>query len=109
MTLIRTLPSTRPVLSSALAAGAASTVLLLAGLYLDTPWKKQGNKEWAFTTDHQSVAALLASLGFVAAGVAVVLALNARSRLGRTTATAWIVLVIAALTTVAAIELALVG
>jgi hypothetical protein len=72
MTATQTRPGTRPLTGPATAAGAASTVLMLAGLYLDTPWKKQGNQEWALTSDHESIAGLLVSLGFVAVGLAVV-------------------------------------
>jgi hypothetical protein len=157
MTAIQTRPGTRPLLGPATVAGAAASVLMLAGLYLDTPWKKQGNKEWALTTNHQSIAGLLLSLGFVAAGLAVVfgvvvsrglrgpartatrrslalavtgavsavvfwtglpvilavgavvLAVDSRMRLGRTPTTTWIVVVLAVLTTAAAVSLALVG
>jgi TM2 domain-containing membrane protein YozV len=157
MTTTQTRPGTRPLLGPALAAGAAATVLLLAGLYLDTPWKKQGNQEWALTTDHQSITGLLVSLCFVAVGLAVVfgvvvarglrgpartstrfslalavtgilsavvfwtglpvilasgavvLALDSRTRLGRTPTTTWIVGVLAVLTAAAAISFALVG
>jgi heme/copper-type cytochrome/quinol oxidase subunit 2 len=72
MTAIQTRPGTRPLLGPATVAGTAATALLLAGLYLDTPWKKQGNQEWALTTDHQSIAGLFVSIGFVAVGLAVV-------------------------------------
>jgi hypothetical protein len=72
MTAIQSRTGTRPLLGPATVAGAAATVLTLAGLYLDTPSKKQGNKEWALTTDHQSIAGLLVSIGFVAVGLAVV-------------------------------------
>lgn len=157
MTTTQTRPGTRPLLGPTLAAATATTVLLLAGLYLDTPWKKQGNKEWAVTTHRYGLGELLISLAFVAVGLAVVfgvvvsrglragaeaetrrslalavagalsavvfwtglpvilasgavvLALDARARLGRAPATAWIALALAVLTTVAAAELALVG
>ena len=157
MTATQTPPGTRPLLGPTLAAGTAATVLLLAGLYLDTPWKKQGNKEWALTTHQYGLGGLVIALGFVAAGLgvvfgivvarglrrpaeaetrrslalaitgvlsavvfwtglpvilasgAVVLALDTRDRLGRTTAAAGIVLALAALTTVAAVYLALIG
>jgi hypothetical protein len=72
MTAIHTRPGTRSLLGPATVAGAAATVLLLAGLYLDTPWKKQGNKEWALTSDQHGMLGLLVSLGFVAVGLAVV-------------------------------------
>jgi len=157
MTAIQTRPGIRSLHGPATVAGAAATVLVLAGLYLDTPWKEQGNKEWALTTDHHSIADLLVSVGFVAAGLAVifgvvvarrlrgpagtetawsmalavtgvvsavvfwtglpvilavgavVLALDSRARLGRTPTATWIVVVLAVLTTVVAVSLALVG
>ena len=152
-----TVGSTRPPLGPALAAATASTVLLLGGLYLDTPWKGSGRHEWAVTTDRYGLTGLLLSLGFVAVGVAlvfgiavtrglrrparaelrwslalavgglvsvvafwtglpiilasgaVVLALDARSRLRRTPASAWIVLTLAVLTVLIAVDFAVTG
>ena len=157
VTATQTRRSHKPLLLPCVAAGAASTVLLLAALYLDTPWKKQGNQEWALTSDQHGLLGLLVSLGFVAVGIAVVfgvivaralrrsaatetvwsmalaitgvvsavvfwtglpvilasgavvLALDVRARLGRTPPTAWIVLILAALTGAAAVQLVLVG
>jgi len=157
MTATDTRSTNRALLGPALAAGAAATVLVLVGMYLDTPWKIQGGREWALTTDKHGLGAGLVSLGFVAAGVAVVfgvvvargmrgraeteavrslalagagvlsavvfwtglpvilaagstvLAVDARARLGRTPVTAGIALALAALTTVAAINLAFTG
>lgn len=154
----RTRPDLRPPVAAIIAAGSVATLLLFAGLYLDTPWKKTGNEEWAFTTADSSPADFLISLAFVAVGLAVVyrvlvsrgqrrpaetearwalslaaagvlvapfvywtalplilasgalvLALDARSRLGRTPATGWIVFLLATLTGIAAVVLALVG
>ncbi|HEY6748857.1 MAG TPA: hypothetical protein VI357_24470 [Mycobacteriales bacterium] len=140
-----------------IAAGAAAVLLVLAGAYLDTPWKAQGAKEWALTADRHGTAGALISLGFVALGLGVVfgvvvirglgsaehaalrrslalavagalslavfwtglpvilaagatvLSLDARTRLGRTPATAVITLLLAAATTAAATNLALAG
>ena len=157
MTATDTRSTNRSLLGPALAAGAAATVLVLVGTYLDTPWKIPGDQEWALTTDQHGLGAGLAGLAFVAAGVAVVfgvvvargmrgragteaiqslvlagvgvlsavvfwtglpmilaagstvLALDARARLGRTPVPAGIALALAALTTVAAINLAFTG
>jgi heme/copper-type cytochrome/quinol oxidase subunit 2 len=157
MTATQTRTATRPLLGPAFAAGAAATVLSLAGMYLDTPWKGHGNKDWAVTTDHDGLVELVLTLGFVAAGLAVVfgvvvtrglhrpaeaearrslalavtgvlsvvvfwtglpiilaigalvLASDARARLGRIPATASIAMALAILTAVAAVQLALVG
>jgi hypothetical protein len=157
MSTTTTARRTRPLAGSAIAAGATAALLMLAGAYLDTPWKAQGAKEWALTADQHGAAGVLISLGFVALGLGVVfgvvvtrglasaeqaerrralalaiagalslavfwtglpvilaagatvLALDARTRLGRTPATAVITLLLAALTTVAAAALALVG
>jgi hypothetical protein len=69
-------PHTRPEIrhpnGAIVAAGTGATALLLAGLYLDTPWKKEGDKEWALTTDDYGLTDLLISLAFVAVGLAVV-------------------------------------
>jgi len=148
---------TRPLHSSAPVAAAASIVLLLAGLYLDTPWKGSGRHEWAFTTDRYGLTGLLISLGLVAAGLTVVfgvlvtrglrrpaqaeirrslalavgglvslaafwtglpiilasgaavLALDARARLGRTPATTWTALALAAMTVLVAVYFAFTG
>jgi hypothetical protein len=157
MTATQTRKVTRPLQGPLLAAGAAATVLSLAGMYLDTPWKGQGRKEWAVTTVHGGLVELVLTLGFVAAGLAVVfgvvvtrglrrpaesearrslavavtgvlsvvvfwtglpvilatgalvLANDARGRLGRTLATIPIAIALAALTAVAAVQLALAG
>jgi hypothetical protein len=157
MTATQSRQASRALLGPTVAAGAAATVLLLAGSYLDTPWKGQGNEEWAIATDDGGLVELVLTLGFVAAGLAVVfgvvvtrglhgpaeaetrqslalagtgvlsvvvfwtglpiilaigalvLANDARARLGRTPATAWIAIALAALTAVAAVQLALVG
>ena len=157
MTATQSRQASRPLLVPMVAAGAAATVLSLAGTYIDTPWKGQGSKEWAVATDDGGLAELVVTLGFVAAGLAVVfgvvvtrglhgpaevetrrslalavtsvlsvvvfwtglpvilaigalvLANDARARLGRTPATAWVAIALAALTAVAAVQLALVG
>jgi len=157
MTATDTPRATRSVLGPALAAAAAATVLVFVGTYLDTPWKNQGDQEWALTTDQHGIDALFISLGFVVTAIAVVfgvvvargmrgraeteairslamaavgvlsaavfwtrlpmilaagstvLAIDARARLGRTPVTAGIALALAALTTVAAINLAFTG
>jgi hypothetical protein len=157
MTATQTRTVTRPLLGPTFAAGTAATVLSVAGMYLDTPWKGQGNKEWAVSADHGGLVELVLTLGFVAAGLAVVfgvvvtrglhrpaeaearrslvlavtgvlsvvvfwtglpiilaigalvLANDARARLGRIPATASIAIALATLTAVAAVQLALVG
>lgn len=58
MTATRIRARNTPLLAPTATAGAASTVLLLAGRYLDTPWKAAGNREWALTTDQYGGGAL---------------------------------------------------
>jgi hypothetical protein len=72
MTATQSRPGTRRLIRPALAAGASATALVLAGLYVDTPWKADGSKKWAFTSGQHGLGGLLVSVAFVAAGLAVV-------------------------------------